>query len=58
MIIQVTISLTYPPAGTGNVSRGAQELFQDLPHEYVTIKGLKKVAEKGGQSGQEGVTHS
>ncbi|KAF2347992.1 Alanine dehydrogenase/pyridine nucleotide transhydrogenase N-terminal, partial [Trinorchestia longiramus] len=39
--------LTFVFTGTGKVSQGAQEIFQDLPHEYVTIKGLKKVAEKG-----------
>jgi len=39
--------LTFVFTGTGNVSQGAQELFRDLPHEYVTIGALKKVAEKG-----------
>ena len=33
--------------GTGNVSKGAQSIFQDLPHEYVTVDMLKKVAEQG-----------
>ena len=32
---------------SGNVSQGAQELFQDLPHEYVPIEMLQKVAEHG-----------
>uniref|UniRef100_A0A6A7FUG5 Alpha-aminoadipic semialdehyde synthase n=1 Tax=Hirondellea gigas TaxID=1518452 RepID=A0A6A7FUG5_9CRUS len=39
--------LTFVFTGTGNVSQGAQDIFQDLPHEYVSIKALKKVAEKG-----------
>lgn len=33
--------------GSGNVSKGAQELFEKLPHEYVDVKTLPKVAQKG-----------
>lgn len=33
--------------GTGNVSQGAQELFEHLPHEYVDVATLPKVARKG-----------
>lgn len=32
---------------SGNVSQGAQELFHELPHEYVPIEMLQKVAEHG-----------
>lgn len=34
--------------GSGNVSQGCQEVFQELPHEYVPPDMLKKVAEHGG----------
>jgi alpha-aminoadipic semialdehyde synthase len=30
------------------VSQGAQEIFQELPHEYVPPSMLQKVAEHGG----------
>lgn len=40
--------LTFIFTGTGNVSQGAQEIVQELPHEYVPVKSLKKVAEHGG----------
>ncbi|EPB71355.1 saccharopine dehydrogenase [Ancylostoma ceylanicum] len=33
--------------GSGNVSRGAQELFEHLPHEFVDVATLPKVAQKG-----------
>ncbi|CAD6199885.1 unnamed protein product [Caenorhabditis auriculariae] len=33
--------------GSGNVSQGAQELFEHLPHEYVDVATLPKVAKKG-----------
>ncbi|MFH4980033.1 hypothetical protein AB6A40_006742 [Gnathostoma spinigerum] len=33
--------------GTGNVSQGAQELFAHLPHEFVDVAALPKVAQKG-----------
>jgi len=33
---------------SGNVSQGAQEIFQELPHEYVPPSMLQKVAEHGG----------
>ncbi|XP_076056603.1 lysine ketoglutarate reductase/saccharopine dehydrogenase isoform X2 [Oratosquilla oratoria] len=39
--------LTFVFTGSGNVSQGAQEIFQDLPHEYVPVSALKKVAEHG-----------
>jgi len=39
--------LTFVFTGTGNVSQGAQEIFQDLPHEYVPPDMLKKVANHG-----------
>lgn len=32
---------------SGNVSQGAQEIFQDLPHEYVPPDMLQKVADHG-----------
>ena len=39
--------LTFVFTGSGNVSQGAQEVFRELPHEYVTPLQLKKVAEHG-----------
>uniref|UniRef100_T1IMQ8 Uncharacterized protein n=1 Tax=Strigamia maritima TaxID=126957 RepID=T1IMQ8_STRMM len=39
--------LTFVFTGSGNVSQGAQELFQDLPHEFVPPEMLKKAAEHG-----------
>ena len=39
--------LTFVFTGSGNVSQGAQEIFQELPHEYVPPSMLKQVAEKG-----------
>lgn len=39
--------LTVVFTGSGNVSQGAQEVFQELPHEYVTPSALRKVAEHG-----------
>lgn len=41
--------LTFVFTGTGNVSQGAQEIFQNLPHEFVPVSALKKVAEHGGK---------
>jgi alpha-aminoadipic semialdehyde synthase len=40
--------LTFIFTGSGNVSQGAQEVFQELPFEYVTPNNLRKVAEHGG----------
>lgn len=40
--------ITFVFTGSGNVSQGAQEVFQELPHEYVPPEMLKKVAEHGG----------
>lgn len=39
--------LTFVFTGTGNVSQGAQEIFQDLPYEYVSVEALRKVSEHG-----------
>ncbi|XP_063698348.1 alpha-aminoadipic semialdehyde synthase, mitochondrial [Culicoides brevitarsis] len=39
--------LTFVFTGTGNVSQGAQEIFNDLPVEFVPPSKLKKVAEHG-----------
>ncbi|XP_043271750.1 alpha-aminoadipic semialdehyde synthase, mitochondrial isoform X2 [Venturia canescens] len=39
--------LTFVFTGSGNVSQGGQEVFQELPHEYVTPETLRKVAEHG-----------
>uniref|UniRef100_A0A914VUB3 Saccharopine dehydrogenase (NAD(+), L-glutamate-forming) n=1 Tax=Plectus sambesii TaxID=2011161 RepID=A0A914VUB3_9BILA len=33
--------------GSGNVSRGAQEVFRHLPHEYVDVSMLPKIAMQG-----------
>lgn len=42
--------LTFVFTGSGNVSQGGQEVFQELPHEYVPPEMLRKVAEHGGMS--------
>lgn len=39
--------LTFVFTGTGNVSQGAQEVFSELPIEYVDAKYLREVSEKG-----------
>ncbi|KAH0553318.1 alpha-aminoadipic semialdehyde synthase, mitochondrial [Cotesia glomerata] len=39
--------LTFVFTGSGNVSQGGQEVFQELPHEYVDQQSLRKVAEHG-----------
>ena len=39
--------------GTGNVSRGAQEIFQLLPHEYVSSAQLADIVRNA--AGKEGV---
>lgn len=39
--------LTFVFTGSGNVSQGAQELFQELPYEYVDPKDLPQVASLG-----------
>lgn len=52
--------LTFIFTGSGNVSQGAQEVFQELPIEYVTPETLRKVAEhgsKGGFYGGEKITN-
>ncbi|XP_037034075.1 alpha-aminoadipic semialdehyde synthase, mitochondrial isoform X1 [Bradysia coprophila] len=42
--------LTFIFTGSGNVSQGAQEVFQDLPIEYVSPETLRKVSEHGNQN--------
>ncbi|CAG9819108.1 unnamed protein product [Phaedon cochleariae] len=39
--------LTFVFTGSGNVSQGSQEVFQELPHEYVAPEHLRKAAEHG-----------
>jgi alpha-aminoadipic semialdehyde synthase len=39
--------LTVVFTGSGNVSQGSQEIFQELPYEYVAPEMLKKAAEHG-----------
>lgn len=36
--------LTFIFTGSGNVSQGAQEVFQNLPVEYVSVESLRKYA--------------
>nr|XP_053632278.1 alpha-aminoadipic semialdehyde synthase, mitochondrial-like isoform X1 [Cherax quadricarinatus]XP_053632279.1 alpha-aminoadipic semialdehyde synthase, mitochondrial-like isoform X1 [Cherax quadricarinatus]XP_053632280.1 alpha-aminoadipic semialdehyde synthase, mitochondrial-like isoform X1 [Cherax quadricarinatus]XP_053632281.1 alpha-aminoadipic semialdehyde synthase, mitochondrial-like isoform X1 [Cherax quadricarinatus]XP_053632282.1 alpha-aminoadipic semialdehyde synthase, mitochondrial-l len=36
-------SLMFIFTGTGNVPQGAQEIVQELPHEYVSVKALKNL---------------
>ncbi|XP_033150839.1 alpha-aminoadipic semialdehyde synthase, mitochondrial [Drosophila busckii] len=42
--------LTFVFTGSGNVSQGAQEVFSELPIEYVPPEMLRKVAEHGSQN--------
>ncbi|XP_068151010.1 alpha-aminoadipic semialdehyde synthase, mitochondrial [Drosophila tropicalis] len=42
--------LTFVFTGSGNVSQGAQEVFSELPVEYVPPEMLRKVAEHGNQN--------
>lgn len=42
--------LTFIFTGTGSVSQGAQQIFQELPVEYVPPDMLRKVAEHGSQN--------
>lgn len=42
--------LTFVFTGSGNVSQGAQEVFNELPIEYVDPSDLKEVAETGSTS--------
>lgn len=42
--------LTFVFTGSGNVSQGAQEVFAELPIEYVDAKDLREVAERGSTS--------
>lgn len=39
--------LTFVFTGSGNVSQGSQEVFHELPHEYVSPELLRKAAEHG-----------
>ena len=39
--------MTFVFTGSGNVSQGAQEIFQELPHEYVSPSMLPKVSQHG-----------
>jgi len=41
--------LTFVFTGSGNVSQGAQEVFSELPIEYVPPEVLRKVAEHGSE---------
>jgi alpha-aminoadipic semialdehyde synthase len=41
-----TSSLVFAFAGTGNVSKGAREIFEQLPHDYVSIEDLPILAEQ------------
>ncbi|XP_067125977.1 alpha-aminoadipic semialdehyde synthase, mitochondrial isoform X3 [Centruroides vittatus] len=42
--------LTFVFTGSGNVSQGAQDIFQELPYEYVNPADLPQVAEHGSMS--------
>jgi len=42
--------LTFVFTGSGNVSQGAQDIFAELPIEYVDPKDLQEVAERGSTS--------
>ena len=47
--------LTFVFTGSGNVSQGAQEVFRELPYEYVHPSQLKKVAQHGGKSNKPSI---
>ncbi|KAI1292843.1 Alpha-aminoadipic semialdehyde synthase, mitochondrial [Halotydeus destructor] len=47
MMPRSTGPLTFVFTGSGNVSQGAQEIFQELPYEYVEPKDLPQVAQFG-----------
>ncbi|KAF6041134.1 AASS [Bugula neritina] len=47
MLPQSIGPLTFVFAGAGNVSQGAQEVFRELPVEFVDPQHLSKVAERG-----------
>lgn len=47
--------LVFAFLGTGNVSEGAQEVFQQLPYEYIEVKDLPQVHDKGSTSKVYGV---
>ncbi|CAG8586929.1 7756_t:CDS:10 [Paraglomus occultum] len=36
--------MTFVFTGSGNVAKGAQDIFRELPHEYVEAKDLKSIA--------------
>lgn len=42
--------MTFVFTGSGNVSQGAQEVFQEFPHEYIEPEHLPKVAAQGSTS--------
>lgn len=42
--------ITFIFTGSGNVSQGAQEIFQELPIEYIPPDMLRKVSEHGSQN--------
>ena len=41
--------LVFAFTGNGNVSKGAQEVFRELPHEWVSPNDLKDLAQGGGR---------
>jgi len=41
--------LVFAFTGNGNVSKGAQEVFRELPHEWVSPRDLKELAQGGGR---------
>lgn len=47
--------LVFAFLGTGNVSEGAQEVFEQLPFEYIGVKDLPQVHDRGSTSKVYGV---
>ena len=42
--------LVFGFTGNGNVSQGAQEVFEELPHEWISPNDLKQLTQDGGRS--------
>lgn len=47
MMPKVLGPMVFTFTGAGNVSQGAQEVFKELPHEYVSVDQLPSVVEGG-----------
>ena len=48
-------SLCFPTLGNGNVTKGALEIFHELPHEFVDPSELPEVVRRGDRNVLYGV---